>query len=127
MSVLLDFVASPLGLEPLTAFTLTPVDGAPGLFSLEAVDRPELRMFVLDAAVHLPSYSPELPDEKAAELGIESADGVLTLVVVNPASEGITVNLLAPIVVNAATGASLQVVLDSDFPVRAELSSLAGA
>jgi flagellar assembly factor FliW len=51
---------------------------------------------------------------------------VLALVVVNPSREGSTVNLLAPILVNRNTGASLQVVLDDDFPVRAELSALAG-
>jgi flagellar assembly factor FliW len=122
------FVAPPPGLEPLTEFALTPVDGAAGLFSLASVERPEIRLYALDAERHLPGYSPELPDDRAAELGIEAAEQALLLVVVTPSQQGSTVNLLAPIVVNRASGAALQLVLDDDaFPVRAELAALAGA
>jgi flagellar assembly factor FliW len=122
-----SFVTPPPGLEPLTAFELTPVDGAAGLFSLSSVERPEVRLFTLDAERHLPGYSPELSDDRAAELGIASADQALLLVVVTPSQRGSTVNLLAPVVVNRGTGAALQLVLDGDLPVRAELAALAGA
>ena len=45
-----------------------------------------------------------------------------------PSPEGSTVNLLAPVLVNRATGAALQLVLEDDaFPVRAELAALARA
>lgn len=122
------FVTPPPGLEPLVAFELTAVDGAAGLFTLTAVERPEVRLFTLDAERHLPGYSPELPDDRAAELGIVAAEEALLLVVVTPSQQGSTVNLLAPIVVNRGTGAALQLVLDDDaFPVRAELAALAGA
>lgn len=122
------FVAPPPGLEPLTEFELTPVEGAAGLFSLASVERPEIRLYTLDAERHLPGYSPELPDDRAAELGIRAAEDALLLVVVTPSQEGSTVNLLAPVVVNRATGAAVQLVLDDDaFPVRAELAALTGA
>ncbi|GAA1442147.1 flagellar assembly protein FliW [Leifsonia poae] len=124
----LTFLTPPPGLEPLSEFELTPVAGAAGLYTLQAVERPEIRIFAIDAGTHLPGYSPELPDDRAAELGVTSADEVLALVVVNPSHEGSTVNLLAPVLVNRATGASLQLVLEDDsFPVRAELASLARA
>jgi flagellar assembly factor FliW len=124
----LTFLVPPPGLEPLDRFELGTVPGAAGLYTLTAVERPEIRLFVIDASLHLPGYSPELPDDRAAELGVTEADEVLALVVVTPSEEGSTVNLLAPIVVNRATGASLQLVLDDDaFPVRAELAALAGA
>ncbi|MGO4595780.1 flagellar assembly protein FliW [Leifsonia sp. 2TAF2] len=122
------FLAPPPGLEPLDAFTLDPVAGADGLFTLASTERPEIRLFALDAERHLPGYSPELPDDRAAELGIAAAEDALLLVVVTPSREGSTVNLLAPVIVNRATGAALQLVLDDDaFPVRAELAALAGA
>lgn len=123
-----NFVTPPPGLEPLDAFELTAVEGAPGLHTLASVERPEIRLYTLDAERHLPGYSPELPDDRAAELGIEAADQALLLVVVTPSQQGSTVNLLAPIVVNRGTGAALQLVLDDDaFPVRAELAALAQA
>lgn len=122
------FVTPPPGLEPLAAFELTAVDGAAGLYTLASTERPEIRLFTLDAERHLPGYSPELPDDRAAELGIATADQALLLVVVTPSQQGSTVNLLAPIVVNRETGAAVQLVLDDDaFPVRAELAALAGA
>jgi len=122
------FLAPPPGLEPLDAFTLEPVEGADGLYTLAATDRPEIRLFTIDASRHLPGYSPELPDDRATELGIASESDALLLVVVTPSHEGSTVNLLAPVIVNRATGAALQLVLEDDaFPVRAELAALAGA
>ncbi|MDN4613432.1 flagellar assembly protein FliW [Leifsonia sp. F6_8S_P_1B] len=122
------FVAPPPGLEPLAAFELDAVAGADGLYTLTAVERPEIRLFTLDAERHLPGYSPELPDDRAADLGISAPEEALLLVVVTPSAAGSTVNLLAPVIVNRATGAALQLVLDDDgLPVRAELAALAGA
>ena len=71
------FLAPPPGLEPLREFELTAVGGADGLYTLQAVERPEIRLFTIDAARHLPGYSPELPDDRAAELGVSNADEVL--------------------------------------------------
>lgn len=122
------FIVPPPGLEPLAEFELTAVPGADGLYSLSSVDRPEVRLFTIDAEVHLPGYSPELPDDRAAELGISAPEEAMLLVVVTPSREGSTVNLLAPVVVNRSDGAALQLVLDDDaLPVRAELAALAGA
>lgn len=122
------FIVPPPGLEPLAEFELTAVSGADGLYSLSSVERPEVRLFTIDAEVHLPGYSPELPDDRAAELGISAPEEAMLLVVVTPSREGSTVNLLAPVVVNRSDGAALQLVLDDDaLPVRAELSALAGA
>jgi flagellar assembly factor FliW len=46
------------------------------------------------------------------------------LVIANPGESGTTVNLLAPIVVNATTGVCAQVILDDqDWPLRAQLSA----
>ncbi len=123
MSIPLTFAVPPFGLAPADVFTLAPVDGAEGLFTLVGDSS---RLFVLDAAVHLPSYAPELTDEQAAGLSLTDPADAMLLVVANPGgadSTGTTVNLLAPIVVNARTGAGAQVILeDSDLPLRAELA-----
>ncbi|ROR33462.1 flagellar assembly factor FliW [Curtobacterium sp. JUb34] len=120
MSISLTFAVPPFGLSPAPVFTLAPVDGAEGLFTLVGGSS---RLFVLDAAVHLPSYSPELTDEQAAGLELTDAADAMLLVVANPGASGTTVNLLAPIVVNARTAVGAQLILeDQDLPLRAELA-----
>jgi flagellar assembly factor FliW len=105
------------GLEPLTEYELVPLDDAAGVYSLRSVERPEIRLFVLDAALHLPEFQPELPEASA---------GGRVFVVVTPRAGSTTVNLLAPIVLDldAATGA--QVMLADDISrVRTPLNALA--
>jgi flagellar assembly factor FliW len=130
MNIALTFTVAPFGLEPLSAFVLTPIADTDGLFALvgsgttdSGVEDP--RLFLLDAAVHLPSYAPELSDVQASSIGLDSAADAMLLVVANAGSgsdQGMTVNLLAPVVVNARTGVGAQFILDGqDLPLRAEL------
>lgn len=119
------FTAPMPGLEIVHDFTLRGVDGAPGLYALEATEPLELRMFLADAAVFVPSYTPPIP--KAALEALELADGEApqVLVVLNHAPDATTVNLMAPIVLNPATRRCTQLILDGrDYPLRADLKSL---
>jgi flagellar assembly factor FliW len=122
MSALLTFVTPPPGLDPVVDFTLDEVSGAAGLYSLHASAAPTTRLFVVDAGVHLPDYSPEISEEQGESLGVHSPEDALVLVVANPAASGTTVNLMAPIVVNATTGVSAQLILEGqDWQLRAAL------
>jgi flagellar assembly factor FliW len=124
LSATLTFIAPPPGLAPLVDFTLDDIEGAEGLYAQRAKADANRRLFVLDAAVHLPDYTPVLSDEQCAALDVSTPENVLLLVIVNPSEAGTTVNLLAPIVVNATTGACAQLILDDqDWPLRAELSA----
>lgn len=112
------------GLEPHVDFVLRGVEGAPGLFALEAADRPELRLFVADAAVYIPGFAPPVPAASLEALQLTGAAHATTLVVVNPASPTPTVNLQAPIILNPQIRRCTQIVLDGkDYPIRAELSA----
>jgi flagellar assembly factor FliW len=123
MIAALDFAVPPHGLAPHTAFELRGIEGAAGLFSMQARDS-GIRLFVLDASVYLPDYSPVVSDEDCATLDLHRAQDALLFVVASPGDGGTTANLLAPIVVNAATGASAQVILDGqDWPLRWELTA----
>ncbi|WP_349899712.1 flagellar assembly protein FliW [Parafrigoribacterium soli] len=124
MSAALSFISSPPGFEPMVDFTLDDIEGANGLYALRAVDDKGTRLFVLDAGIFLPDYTPEISDEQAASLELEKGDDALVLVVANPGESGTTMNLMAPIVVNSKTGRSAQVILDGDdWPLRAQLSA----
>ncbi|MHC5798052.1 flagellar assembly protein FliW [Lacisediminihabitans sp. FW035] len=123
MSAALAFVTPPAGLAPLTRFTLNEVSGADGLYSLRAIDNSAIRLFVLDAAIYLPDYSPEISDEHCRAIDLHTADDAMVLVVANPGESGTRMNLLAPIVVNVHTGACAQVILDDqDWPLQAEFA-----
>lgn len=120
----LAFIAPPPGFAPFVDFTLSDIDGAEGLYSLEATQDAGIRLFVLDAAVFLPDYTPVISDEQSAALGLATAEDAAVLVVANPSDEATTMNLMAPIVVNRATGVSAQVILEGqNWPLRAELAA----
>lgn len=128
MSAALHFAVPPHGLAPHTDFELREIDGAHGLFALQSVTDSGIRLFVLDASVYLPDYAPIISDEDCVKLDVHTADDALVLVVANPADDGTTMNLLAPIVVNATSGASAQIILDGqDYPLRAQLKADAAA
>ncbi|PZE29802.1 flagellar assembly protein FliW [Curtobacterium sp. MCBD17_028] len=128
MNIPLTFTVPPFGLEPLTSFTLQEVTGAEGLFALAghgttAAGTDDPRLFVLDAAVHLPDYAPVITEEQTALLDLRDAREAMLLVVANPAESGTTVNLLAPVIVNARTGIGAQLILEGqDHPLRAVLA-----
>ncbi|GAB2518335.1 flagellar assembly protein FliW [Paramicrobacterium agarici] len=122
MSAALTFVAPPPGFAPHTEFALEPVDGAEGLFAMSAADDTALRVFLLDPRMVLDDYAPVISDDQAEQIELTDAADALVLVVANPSDAGVSVNLMAPVVVNTTTGRSSQVILeDQDFPVRAPL------
>ncbi|WP_026551970.1 flagellar assembly protein FliW [Arthrobacter sp. H20] len=127
MSAALTFTAPPPGLDPLVDFSLDKIDGADGLYALQANKNASLRLFVLDAAVYLPAYQPAVPSANTEALDLPASGPLTFLVVANPGEGGTTVNLMAPILVNLATGQCTQVILDrGEWPVQAELADYAG-
>ena len=124
MTAALTFTTPPHGLAPHVDFLLSEIDGADGLYALQSITDSAIRLFVLDASVYLPDYAPIISDEDCVALDVHAAEDALVLVVANPGVDGTTMNLLAPIVVNASTGVSAQIILDGqDFPLRAELTA----
>ena len=124
MSVALTFVTPPPGLAPLTDFILDEIAGASGLYSLHAIADPSIRLYVLDAAVYLSWYTPVISDEQCLALDLKVPEDAMLLVVANAGEAGTTANLMAPIIVNANTGASAQVILEGqEWPLRAELTA----
>lgn len=120
----LTFVTPPLGLDPLTNFTLEQLVGSAGLYALQAADAPDKRMFLLDPAVYIPDYHPELTDDQAATLQLTSPAEVAMFVIANHRNGAVTVNLLAPIIVNTATDMCSQFILEGqDWPIQAPLDA----
>jgi flagellar assembly factor FliW len=123
-----EFIEAPLGLDQLRQSTLEPIEAAPGLFVIRSTTEEHIRLFVVDTRVYLPGYAPSLPADALAAIGAETEDSLVTYVVATlTEDEGPIVNLLAPIVVDSATGRAAQVILAEDWPLRAPLADYAAA
>jgi flagellar assembly factor FliW len=109
------------GLDQLRNYTLTPIDGATGVYALESTDRPEIRFHVLDAAVHAPTYKPTF-------VGYDESKHTV-LLIVTPRNGGLTANLLAPVVLNVQHYTAEQVILDDPnrYPLQAPVAELVAA
>jgi flagellar assembly factor FliW len=109
-------------------FALVRLDDDGLLCALRSLDDPALRFLVVPPAAFFDDYAPEINDEAARALGIDSADDVLPLVMVNPgeSAQSATVNLLAPVLVNTRTRRAGQVLLDdARLSLRAPLVAAA--
>lgn len=121
MSGLVTFVASPPGLAPLVEFDLEAVADADGLYTLRALEAPEVRLFVIDAPLYLPNYNPEVTLQQLQSIGASETSQVRVLVVTTLADDVPSANLMAPILMHATSGEATQVILEGDWPLRSPL------
>ncbi len=115
--------------EPLpglagTEYALEALDEIGFLFALRGAGG--TRLFAISPGLVFPDYAPTIPRTALdAVCGPEAEPAFVLLAVVHPGpGEQLapTADLLAPLVVDCATGRALQVVLDDDLPLRAPLA-----
>ncbi|WP_232524922.1 flagellar assembly protein FliW [Nocardioides mangrovicus] len=111
---LLEMVQPMPGFPAARQFALVQLDEGSPACDLRAVDDPDARFLVVPPDVFFPGYEPVIDDATVERLGIDSAEDVLVLVVVNVGGSlaESTANLRAPVVVNTTTRLVQQVVLD---------------
>ena len=123
MSGVVTFIAPPPGLSPLREFDLAPVAEADGLYTLQSVIAPDIRLFVIDAPVYLPEYHPEVSEQQLQSIGAAESSDVRVLVVTTLNEGAPAANLMAPIFMHATSGEATQVILDGDWPLRMPLGA----
>lgn len=124
MTGLVTFIAPPPGLSPLVDFDLEPVAEADGLYTLQSVVAPDIRLFVIDAPVYLPEYNPVVSDQQLKSIGASDTADVRVLVVTTINESGPSANLMAPILMHATSGEATQVILEGDaWPLRMPLGA----
>lgn len=114
------------GFEADIDFTLSPIDDGGVLQSLRSVRDPDLRFVVSPAEVFFAGYrdavQPVITAPVATALATTEADARLRLYVLLTIGSSLvdtTANLRAPLVVDAASGRAVQVILDdSSLPLR---------
>ena len=88
---------------------------------LQSMQEPEFAMPVMDPLAVVPDYNPEVEDELLKPIGELDPDSVLVLVTMTVPKDitKMTVNLQAPIVVNADEKKACQIIVDTEkYPVR---------
>lgn len=121
----LEMVQPMAGFPDSRHFALSRLDETGTVCDLYSVDDPQLRFIVVPPSSFFADYTPEIDDAITAELGVESEDDLIALLVVTlgDTPESSTANLLAPVLVNHRTRRAGQFLLgDLDLPLRAPLT-----
>lgn len=123
-SKILHFPQGIVGFPELTDFALihdVEKEGVCAIRWLQSMQEPAFAMPVMDPLAVKPDYNPEVEDELLKPLGKLDPEEILVLVTLTVPSDltKMTVNLQAPIVVNAEEKRACQIIVDSDlYPVR---------
>ncbi|MGB9803645.1 flagellar assembly protein FliW, partial [Desulfofundulus sp.] len=108
----------------LTAFELVAAEEDSPFFFLQSLQDENIGFILINPFALFPNYDFDLPEEDSRILGIKAPEEVAVFCILN-ASRGLaraTVNLLAPVVVNTATGTARQVILvDGRYSIKQPL------
>jgi flagellar assembly factor FliW len=121
----LEMVQPLQGFPTMRRFALARLDDSGLVCDLRSLEDPDLRFVVVPSGPFFADYAPEIADAVVADLGVESAEDLIALLVVTlgPTPDSATANLLAPVLVNHRTRRAGQYLLDDvDLPMRAPLS-----
>jgi flagellar assembly factor FliW len=110
------------GLEEYTRFALLRFDENYPVAWLQCLTDPGVALPVIDVFAIEPGYAFDISDGDAGALGLDAPDDarVICVLVIPRELERMTINLAAPIVINARTGRAMQILLPGgDYSARA--------
>ena len=126
----ITFPAGLIGFEDFTKYALLDAPQKP-YFYLQSLQTPDLNFILLDPFLFRHDYSIDAPDEYINQLGINSPEDalVLVLVTVPPGGGSVTANLMGPLLISRTTRLGVQLVLaDPRWSVKHDiLAELAAA
>ncbi len=121
-SLLFEFVTPIIGYDEHKLFAL--IDNAPDspFKWLQSCEDSELAFPITLCSYFGIDYNFTIEDNDAEILGIENAEDVMAINIANiphDCPQNATVNLLAPIIINAKTNAAMQIILkDTNFKIK---------
>ena len=124
-SLIFDFVEPVIGYDNLRKYVLVEHSENSAFRWLQSVENADLAFPVTSPASFDIDYQFEIPTDKAEKIGLSSVETLISLNIVtipagNPRKA--TINLLAPIIINAATKQGMQIILsNSNYPVKEPL------
>lgn len=124
-NLIFDFIEPVIGYDNLSKYVLVEHDKDSSFKWLQSVEEPSLAFPVTSPSFFDIDYQFEIPTDKAEKLELTSVESLITLNIVsipsvNPRKS--TINLLAPIIINAANKKGMQIILsNSNYPVKCPL------
>lgn len=120
---IIDFPNGIVGFPDLVQFTLIHDEekGKDSIHWLQSLQEPAFAMPVMDPLLVCPEYNPEVDDDILKNIGELLPDETLILVTVTVPKEltAMSVNLRAPIVINAAEKKATQVIVEGEeYPIK---------
>lgn len=121
---ILHFPGGIIGFPEMTEFALihdSEKESKTAVRWLQSMQEPEFAMPVMDPLAVVPDYNPQVEDELLKPIGELDPDSVLVLVTMSVPKDikNMTVNLQAPIVINADEKKACQIIVDTDkYPIR---------
>ncbi len=121
---IISFHGGIVGFPDLKKFTLLyDAEKTGGIKWLQSLDEPAFAMPVMDPLVVQENYNPVVEDELLKPLGELKPEETLVIVTVTVPKqlENMSVNLQAPIIINAENKTGCQIILDNEsgkYPVR---------
>lgn len=87
-----------------------------------SVDHPDLAFVVTDPWQFFPGYRPPVERSHLRQIDVESPEDFELLVLVSFRDDAVTLNLAAPVIINARDRKGVQLILDSsEYGVREEI------
>lgn len=124
-NLIFEFVEPIIGYDDLKQYVLIEHSENSAFKWLQSVDCAELAFPVTSPAFFDIEYQFEIPTEEAEKINLSSVESLISLNIVtipagNPRKA--TINLLAPIIINAANKQGMQLILsNSNYPVKQSL------
>ncbi len=124
-NLIFDFVEPIIGYDNLKKYVLVEHSENSAFKWLQSIEDASLAFPVTSPAYFDIDYQFEIPTDKAEKLGLNSVESLISLNIVtipagNPRKA--TINLLAPIIINAANKKGMQLILsNSNYPVKEPL------
>jgi len=114
------------GFEHLKKFSLISRPDTEPVKWLVSLEDEDVALPVVDPWIIVENYSLTLSEEALAELDYPKENRVLVLAVVDLHSENVTVNLLAPVIINLDKAIGAQLILDdarytTRYPIKARV------
>ncbi|MCR5627516.1 MAG: flagellar assembly protein FliW [Lachnospiraceae bacterium] len=119
---IITFPGGIVGFPEMTKFALMhDIDNAgSGLGYLVSLDEPNFAMPVVNPLIVKKDYNPVVEDDLLSGLGEFTSDNTIVLVTITVPHEieKMTVNLMAPFIINADSLKGAQIILDGDYQIK---------
>lgn len=124
-NLVFDFVEPIIGYDNLTKYVLVEHTDNSAFKWLQSIEDTSLAFPVTSPAFFDIDYQFEIPTDKAEKIGLTSVESLISLNIVTIPSANprkATINLLAPIIINATNKQGMQIILsNSNYPVKSPL------